>query len=266
MNQMNTTPEGRDQLALLSLRSLLNLFPVAGPILNDIFFEFRSRVKQDRINHFVCLLEAEFSKMGVNLKTLKTEENLDLFEGIFKKVAESRSELKRIGFKNIMLTGLRSSEEIEYCEIFSDLLFSIRSKELEILSEHQYYLVKGNGVLIERNKLKTELQKAEELILKGSYDNNTAITSNSYVDRPTQRTHEILKLELEKVTRLLTEYKINCTAGKFELSTDEYKFFLRNLLSKGLLSDDGVGAIGTGSIEIMSLTKFGSKFLSFILK
>ena len=63
---------------------------------------------------------------------------------------------------------------------------------------------------------------------------------------------------------MLNEYEKICVAEKFGIPKDELKFFLQNLLSKGLLRDDGVGTLGTGTTEVMSITSLGLKFLDFI--
>lgn len=102
----NLSPEERNEIARLSLRRILNLFPVAGPILTDILFEYRNNVKQDRLNHFVSLLEDAFVKHGITVEKLKSEKGLDLLEQTIKKVTDTRNTNKRIAFKNILLKGV----------------------------------------------------------------------------------------------------------------------------------------------------------------
>lgn len=236
-------------------------FPVAGPIVTALF-EYKSQIKQDRLNRFVSLLEDEFIKMDIDLETLKTEENLDLFEGIFKKVAETRSEQKRIGFKNILMHGIRNNDEIDYCEIFSEMLLAITNKELEILIEYKKYLINGKGVLPERQRLKNEKYEVEK---KGNLNVKVSEDAPSiYIYKEPQKTVQELDKGIEVANNLLDEYRNNCNADRFGITNDEYKYFLQNLFSKGLLTDDGVGAIGTDAMEIMSLTNFGIRFLSFV--
>lgn len=164
---MNTNPAERNKMIELSLRQLLDSFPIAGPILNNILFEYRSQVRQDRLNHFVSMLEAEFSKLTIDPKTMQTEDNLDLFESIIKKATETKSEKKRRGLKNILLNGIKQQADISYCELFAEQLMSIHQKELEILAFHQYYLIDGKGPLARRNELKAEAAELNRMLQAG---------------------------------------------------------------------------------------------------
>jgi hypothetical protein len=202
--------------------------------------------------------------MNISPTTLKTEENVDLFESIFQKVIETRSEQKRVGFKNILIHGIKDKQQVEYCEIFSRLLLELHSKEIEILFEYQKYTINGEGPLIVSNKWKNELEQLERQVRMGMPDpqNDSASKAFSLV-MPRKARKEIDRFIKEAET-MLKEYQQKCTAETFNLSDNEYQFFLQNLSAKGLLVDDGVGAIGVSTFEIMSLTKFGKRFLSFI--
>jgi len=170
---------------------------------------------------------------------------------IFKKAAETRSEKKRIGFKNILIHGIKNNNEIEYCEIFSELLLVIRPKELEILSAHKHYLIDGKGPLAKKNELDTELNYKQYLV-----QNRLALRDD--------RGNSSLSREAGNAGTLLKQYQKECTPEKFGITKDELKYFYQNLLSKGLLRDDGALTHGTGATEVMSITNFGLKFLEFV--
>jgi lipoate-protein ligase A len=56
-----------------------------GSFLNEIVFDYRSRVKQNRLNEFIDLLSEEFSKRShdeVDFKKMESDEFGDLFESI----------------------------------------------------------------------------------------------------------------------------------------------------------------------------------------
>ena len=267
---MNTSPEERKEILHLSLRQILDSFPVIGPILNNIFFEFRSRVKQDRLNKFIESLEQELAEIDIDPKKLQTEENLDLFESIFKKVAETRNEKKRNGLKNILVKGIKQQEQIEYCEIFAELLMSVHPKELELLAAHQPYSIEGKGALACIHELKAEqtrMTRVRQAEVRGTLDSSLQKLVKEDIKKfghHPGRTGKIAGDEMLEAEAVLAAYKENCTPEKFNMTNDEMKFFLQNLLSKGLLRDDGVGAIGTGPVEIMAVSNLGLKFLDFI--
>lgn len=260
---MNITTEEKREILHLSLRQIMDSIPVVGPILNNIFFEFRSRVKQERLNELVEMLERDLEHLDIDPKSLQTEENLDLFETIFKKVADTRSEEKRIGLKNILVQGIKHPAQIEYCELFAEHLLSFHPKELEILAAHQCYLLKGKGSLIRKNELTEEMN--QHSIWHQAQNNPTNIilklgVKSGFNPRPPHS----MSAEYMEATQMLEQYVKELVPEKFKISEDELKFFLQNLLSKGLLRDDGAGAIGTNAIEIMSITSLGLKFLDFI--
>jgi hypothetical protein len=247
-----TTPQERNEIAGLTLKYILNQFPIAGPILTGIFFEFRSKVRQERINHFVGLMERELSRLNIDPEKLKTEEQLDLFENVFKKVMETRSEKKRVAFKNILVYGIKSKDNIHACELFFELLSQINEAEVMILKEHGNFLVQGQSALRMRNTLKGQL---EYMGKDGETFRSIASATPSYLD---------LKEEYQRAKKTLDDYIQNCTPHYFGMDKGQYLFHLQNLSAKGLLIDDGTGAIGTNNFGTMSLTEFGQKFIRFI--
>jgi hypothetical protein len=261
---LHTTPEENKKIAELTIKSIIGVFPVFGSFVKDVLLDYRSQVRQDRINHFVGLLEDELVKMNINPTTLKTEENVDLFESIFQKVIETRSEQKRVGFKNILIHGIKDNQQVEYCELFSNLLLELHSKEIEILFEYQKYTINGEGPLTVRNRWKNELEQLERQVRMGLPEPQQASTSKAFSVVMPRKTRKEIDRFIKEAETMLKEYEQKCTAETFKLSEDEYQFFLQNLSAKGLLVDDGVGAIGVSTFEIMSLTKFGKRFLSFI--
>lgn len=259
---MNTTSEERKEIALLGIRHLLTLFPVVGSLLNDVFFQYRSNIKQARVNKFVESLEQQIASLDIDPRTLQTEASVDLFETIFRKVADNRSEEKREGLKNILVHGLQHQGEVEYCELFADLLLSIHSKELEVLAAHEPYLLNGKGPLTRKQEIEEELDQRSRAMTKRA-DPVTHLFMNT-IDLRTARSVDIMLADLAETKELLEQYRQMCVPERFGMSEDELKFFLQNLLSKGLLRDDGVGSIGVDPNEIMSITHFGLKFLQFI--
>ena len=260
---MNTTSEERKEIVRLTLRQMIENVPVLGSFLNNVFFEFRSNIKQARLNKFVEALEQELTDMDINPASLQTEESVDLFDTIFRKVTDTRNEKRRDGLKNILVHGLRHQDQIEYCELFAEHLLSFHPKELEILAAHQLYIVAGKGPLPRRNELKEEMDQHSIYHQARIKPINIMLNYQLKPDFKPRPLH-IMKDEYTHAKKMLERYQKELVPEKFGISEDELKFFLQNLLSKGLLRDDGVGAIGTEPIEIMSITRLGLKFLDFI--
>ena len=65
--------------------------PVVGPIITEIF-DYRGKIKQERLNQFTELLENYFSNhKGINLENFRREEFGDLFEEVLKRVTLTKS-------------------------------------------------------------------------------------------------------------------------------------------------------------------------------
>lgn len=78
------------------------------------------------------------------------------------------------------------------------------------------------------------------------------------------RTESEINSDLDKVKEIIAEYKRRFTYQSFVLTEGQFKYSIQNLYNKGLLFDEGVGSIGTSPFEVMSITDFGIRFLSFI--
>ncbi|GEM_PF-3155376 len=255
---INTTPEERKEIVRLTLWQMIENVPVLGSLLNNVFFEYRSNIKQARLNKFVEALEEELADMDINPTSLQTEESVDLFDTVFRKVTDTRNEKKRGGLKNILGQGLKHQGQIEYCELFAEHLLSFLPKELEILAAHQSYVLNGKGPLPRKNELKEELH---ELGLRYQPLNNAPIMLNLRPKPGVEpRPVHIVSKENAEAKKMLEQYEKEMVAEKFGISEDELRFFIQNLQSKGLLRDDGAGAIGVRATEIMSITSLGLKF------
>jgi hypothetical protein len=248
----NVSSDEKNEMLRLRLKQILNLFPVAGPILNDIFFEYRNNVKQERLNHFVSLLEDAFNKYDIKVEKLKSEEMLDLLEQSIKKVSNTRSANKRVAFKNILLKGINGLNNINDCEIFNELLDDLKEKQLHILVEHQKYLSDGQPLLFKLNDLNNQFR------------NNQPGQTYIYTEIETHVFREKLKHDIQIVKELLEEYKEVCNHSLFQLEQNQYQYFLRDLLAKGLLIDQGIGTYDPTPLQYMSITAFGVRFLDFV--
>ena len=81
-----------------------------------------------------------------------------------------------------------------------------------------------------------------------------------------------LKKNVDRLQTQLEEYKGQLHTlqlfrkGTFHgLSDDEFLYYKQILLSKGLLTDAGVGSVGHVPFLYMSITEFGIKFIDFLL-
>src|SRR6266496_480635 len=159
-------PEKIDsQEAIISaIKSVFGVVPYAGQLLSEVAFDYRSRIKQNRLNNFTQLL-VEFFKdtRNIKLENIKTEEFSDLFESVLKRVVQTKSEEKHRRFKNILVNQIQNpSQNIDNSEIYLDLISSLSEIEINILHQHQLYgdKIQHNSTLL--SKLERELNSCKE--------------------------------------------------------------------------------------------------------
>ncbi len=258
---MNTTPEDRAMIVELAFKSAfksaVETLPF-GKILTEVVFEYRSKVKEKRLFNFIENLKTYVAEKNpyINIDTLKSDEFGDLFENILRKVTQTRQDNKVLGFRNILLKGIAASEDIEYCELFTELLSQIHEKQIKILFTHSEALSKKDISLKKMHRLSNELfeKEREEEKLKD--------TDNLEVSKRVAR----LKNEITSLREAIQASKNIRTGAYYGISEDEYQYLIQDLYNKALMADEGVGAIGTLPFEIMHITELGMKFLEFVVK
>lgn len=123
--------------AAISVKNVLfSNIPVVGGILDEVLFEHRNRVKQERLNRFVEEFKKYLRSMGscdIDQKHLKSEEFGDIFESILRKVVNTASEEKVHRFKKILLNEMEHTYESDFKETFLDIAFRINEDQIQIL-------------------------------------------------------------------------------------------------------------------------------------
>jgi hypothetical protein len=111
--------------------------PVCGTILDEVLFEYRSRVKQERLNRFVEELEKYLRSMrsgDIDREHLKSEEFGDIFESILRRVVHTASEEKMHRFKKILLNEMAHTYTSDFKETFLDIVSRINEDQILILN------------------------------------------------------------------------------------------------------------------------------------
>ncbi|MBU1065525.1 hypothetical protein KKC74_12085, partial [bacterium] len=102
----------RKEYGLSTLKGLIGAIPFAGTFLNEVAFEARSRIKQERVNRFI----EEFSEYVKSITESEKDLNLlnvenvgDVFEEIIISVSRTSAHHKIDVFKKILFEQLKSS-------------------------------------------------------------------------------------------------------------------------------------------------------------
>lgn len=167
------------ETGIATIRSLFGAVPYAGTALNEVFFDLRSRVKQNRINEFVdelTLYVEEVCDENIDIEYIKSDKFGDIFESILRHVANNSSKEKIKYFKQILVKEMIMESKTDFIETFLELISKINGKQIEILNKHRKYSSKldkgslGNEFRLPENyQLSNEQYSvyAQDLVSKG---------------------------------------------------------------------------------------------------
>lgn len=246
------------------IKTALDNLPFYGSVMKEIFFDYRSRLKQERLNSFIELLENYFSNhKGIELENFQTEEFSDLFESVIKKVLETKSREKHVYLKNILTNQLtNSSQSINESEIYLHLISFLNDIDIKILNEHKifnkYFERHLNEIEILEAlviKMKHKAQIDSELNSKGQ------MVSEKLFIEELKRKNELLEFRKKELISL-DEVRFGIFYG---ISEEQFLYNKQKLSAQGLMIDLGVGINNTKPFQIMSITLFGENFLKYIL-
>ena len=252
----------KKEIAISIVRSAFSAIPYAGQLFNEVFFEYRGRLKQERLNKFTELLSQYFSKnQNFNIESFQSEDFSDLLESILKRVVDTKSEQKLERFKDILINSLNENIDYENSERYLDLVKSLSEIEIKILKSHlpldAVFDEKYDKQIITENSLK---------VLNSNVDRERDIRDKGFANN-----YELAVSELnaaENLIRVIDEQ--NKQVGKYRLSTfynieeSEFLYYKQKLFSLGLLIDLGAGRMDYKPFKEMSITEFAKKFIDYI--
>ncbi|WCC46232.1 hypothetical protein [Tenacibaculum finnmarkense] len=250
-----------------TLRGLIGVIPYAGTLLNEVVFEHRSRIKQNRIEKFILSFSdylKNFSKLDVDIEHIKSEEFSDIFENLILKVSKNRSEKKLDLFKKILKSEISNPfTKSDFVEIYLDLIDDLHEKQIEIIKEHYLKITISKLKRKEIQTAETELSKHKQNIKKEIEKAKNGKPNQLAVF---QRKEGELVLNVIKKQEDLVYHNKYRNSKYYDLNNGNFSFFIQDLVSKSLLFDEMIGAIGHENNKIMDLTDFGKDFIDFITK
>jgi hypothetical protein len=255
----------KKEITVSVLKSIFGVIPYGGAALDELFFEYNGRLKQNRLNRFVEILAENFTKNAViNIENIKTEDFNDLFESVLRRVVQTKSELKLLRFKDILIKELNCpSENVELIDHYLDLISNLTEEEIKILYNHRYFTLKYEEEIDEMNLLKENLTSLEQQLNKQTIIINESKFKkiNELVSR---KSHDEVKIEYEKKKEHILSFAKYKKAEFYDLSENKFMFYKQRLFSKGLLIDNIVNRIGNLPFGHMGITEFGIEFIDFI--
>ena len=259
------------EVGVSAIKGAIGAIPFAGTALNEVIFEGRSRLKQERINNFILMLQGymeNVSESDTDFNYMKTEEFSDIIESVLIRVSNTRSLEKRKRFRNLLIGQITIQEKPKFSEHFLDIINQIEEIQILILRNMEMfsescntsfftnYFELQNEILKQKEKLKIERERQ-----KNGYANNFISA---------QKELSTLQLKANLMHKTIMEgFDKYDNATIHGLEWGEYDFFVLDLISKGLLrerlvpvKEDATNQLPVAQIK--EITTYGIEFLKFI--
>jgi hypothetical protein len=245
------------------LRSIFSLVPYVGSVLNEVFFDIRGRVKQERLNKFTELFAEYFTnKPDFDADTLREEDFGDLLEAVLRNVVQTKSEAKHRRYKDILINKIENKKfNFDSSNRFLELVASLEEIEIIILSHHESFDAKFlrekdefKVLEDEHYSLKQQLNDELKLSLEGHANNKSRV----------QNDIRLVQNRIKGYVERFAELEVYNTAEFYSIEVSQLDYYKQNLYSKALLIDMGIGTFGYMLFAHMGITEFGKEFLRFL--
>ncbi|WBV52053.1 hypothetical protein [Chryseobacterium gambrini] len=252
----------KNEVGISLLKIGLSNIPYVGQLLSEALFEYRGRIKQNRLNKFTELLSDYFGNNSeINIEKIQSEDFSDLFEAILKRVAETKSEQKLRHFRDILTNSLNENLDYENSEIYLDLISNLSEIDMSILKNHQLFDNKFDKRYDTKNlyeKLLPELEKN----VQNEYELREKGFANDWDNAVIK--YNATKNAIRAISEQNKSVNIYRTAEFYGINDAEFLYSKQKLYSLGLLIDSGFGKFDYKPFGMMSITEFAKKFLEFI--
>lgn len=252
---------------LALLKGAIGAIPYAGSALNEMLFELRSKVKQDRVNNFVNSFAEYIEKVSENeldLEQIKSNNFGDFFEELLINISKTNSEIKILAFRNLLLNQLMNKQEIDKAELLLNVVNSLNEKQIEILNgmedsfESSCTEYKSEKLAQERRFESLESQMKEEYGFM------------KYEDIAADREFEELNREINKVNERIVflkgkiaEIEKPFISRTYNVSESDFMYLKQGLISNGLLIDKGM-QYSAEPMDLIEISELGLELLDFI--
>lgn len=245
------------------VKSLFAAIPFAGQPLNELFYDFRGRVKQNRLNEFSVLLSEYFSSNGiVDFSTLNIVEFSDLFEAVIFRVANTGSKEKHRRFRDILIGYIEHpGRQMDHTDTFLELVAVLTEPAIQILKYHFNYDLDFNRLTQLERALEQEISKTVDKLEKEDKMQRDGLANNYSKFETELREQKVSLVAIQEEKRVLSKYR---GADFYGLSDDDFLYLKQILASRALMTDVGIGSIGHVQFFNMSITMFGRHFINYI--
>ena len=252
------------EAAISLTKSIFNAVPFAGGALNEVFFEYRSRIKQKRLNSFTELLADFFaSDQNIDLQNLHTEEFSDLFESVIRRVLQTQSKEKHLRLRNVLIKQiLHPQKNIDNDEAYLDLISTLDETAIWVLNEHHSFSKAFELIDQKRLRIQERINKAQPQFIKMP----TITEQEIKLKKSAEQKLKIDQAKIEQYNKQVIKLQDFRKARFYQISDADFMYYKQTLYAKGLLIDKSFGNHGGGqAFRWTWITEYGKKFIEFLL-
>jgi len=254
----------KNEIGISAIKIAFSNIPYVGQLLSEVFFEYRGRIKQNRLNKFTEILsEYFFNNSEVNIEKIQSEDFSDLFEAILKRVVETKSEQKLRRFRDILTNSINENLDYENSEIYLDLISNLSEIDISILKSHQLFDITFDERYDTKKSYENILPELEKNV-QSEYEIKDKGFANDWENAV--KKYNAAKNAIRAINEQNKSVHIYRTADFYGISDADFLYSKQKLYSLGLLIDSGFGKFDYKPFGMMSITEFAKKFLEFIKK
>ncbi len=255
----------KKELGIGLLKGFIGVIPSVGTLLNEVLFDTRARIKQERLNSFIIEF-GEFIKNKLefvgDLNEFDQENFSDVFEEILISVTKTNARHKINIFKKILLKQFDTSEKssddtLRYINLTNSITlfqFNILTNFNSLSDKVQMFRV--NIVEAENDVAETQMMLQKEIRLgsKG-FANNSSL----YEER-IKASQQSIKSKRKAVNENINPSDHNL----YNLGQENFIIEIHDLIGKGLLQDLSLETVYISPLELFKITRLGRKYMEYV--
>lgn len=238
--------------------------PVLGVVLSETLMDYWSRVKVERMVLFTEKMKEYFDALSedeIDVEFLRSEDFAQFFELVLRKVSETKSKRKIEIFRDILIGQLKVKGVGDFSSIFLNLIQQLTEKQIEIMQGLSIIYYRNDKYKASYDELKNQISVKKEIVKSEAKDR-----AHGFANNYDKELNDLTRLEEEKssLENHINEVEKMRKHNYYKIPSEEFEFYLRDLIGKGLIYDVGVGTYGSPTLAFVNLTQMGNKFLEFI--
>lgn len=254
------------EVGISATKGAIGAIPFVGTVLNEVIFESRGRIKQERVNKFIEMLQdfmGTVSEESINFQHLKSDEFSDIFESILKRIAYTRSEEKMKRFRKVLVSEMQNPSDTDFTETFLDIISRLEEVQIKILRDIRFATKNCGGVHEKIYKIQNEIKKHKVQLKKELEYRKNGFANNVLTEQKFIAEKEAF---VRNKMQILIENQKYYNSDAYGVTHSQYKFYVQDLISKALLQERLIPRNGKEPpvTQIIEISNYGEGFLNFL--